>query len=439
MRFERSYTWGSVHDALAQRQPLFWINVTRRSDPAAVDSLHISNGIDDAARRLKRFAPLLGCLFQELASSEGVIDSPLMKAEAIGPALGLDPGCGRLLVKADHDLPVAGSIKARGGIHAVLAFAEGLARTTGLLDGGDPRVLGTEQARAVFGQYRVSVGSTGNLGVSVGTMSAALGFETTVHMASNAKAWKRDRLRAQGVRVVEHKGDYAHALAAARESAAGDPHSHFIDDEDSRPLLFGYATAAAHLRRQLEQADVPIDVAHPLFVYLPCGVGGAPAGIAVGLHREFGAAVHCVFAEPTECPCVLLQMLAGDGEHPSVYDAGLTGRTEADGLAVPRASLLAVALARPIVSGIITVPDERMFHHLHLAHRELSIRLEPSAAAGFSGPQMLIASPEGRRYVAAHGLRLSDATHVIWTTGGRFVPDAEFAGFVARGAAAQTV
>ncbi len=52
---------------------------------------------------------------------------------------------------------------------------------------------------------------------------------------------------------------------------------------------------------------------------------------------------------------------------------------------------------------------------------------------------MPAASPEGRRYVAAHGLRLSDATHVLWTTGGRFVPEAEFAGFVVRRAAGRSV
>ena len=45
-------------------------------------------------------------------------------------------------------------------------------------------------------------------------------------------------------------------------------------------------------------------------------------------------------------------------------------------------------------------------------------------------------SNQGRAYQEAHGLsnKLAQATHVIWTTGGAFVPEEQFKEFMARGA-----
>src|SRR5690606_31836653 len=156
-------------------------------------------------------------------------------------------------------------------------------------------------------------GSTGNLGLSIGTMAAALGFRTVVHMSKEAKGWKKERLLGLGVEVVQHNGDYEAALAAGRRQGAEDPRHVFVDDEDSLPLLYGYATAIEHLKTQLADHGVQVDDDHPLFVYVPCGVGGAPAGVALGLNMVFGSAAHCFFVEPRECPCVLLAMQHPDG------------------------------------------------------------------------------------------------------------------------------
>lgn len=431
MIYENKSVWSDVKS----RKPTLWLNPDRLADEEDVTNSLAPHelGVGRARDRFQYFEPLLAALFPELSGSGGVIDSPLLDADPIAEALGLQPEQGRLLVKADHELPVVGSIKARGGAHAVLEFAEGVALAEGVLNGSDWSDLDLDEAKAVFGRYSVCVGSTGNLGLSVGTFAARLGFSATVHMSAAAKLWKKKLLRQRGAKVVEHACDHEGALAAGRESARADARAYFIDDENSVSLLAGYATAGRRLRDQLSRAHIPVDKEHPLFVYIPCGVGGAPAGIALGLHQEFGKAVHCFFVQPVETPCFLIQMLSEKGCHPSVYDFGLSGKTEADGLAVPRASLLAFEVARPLIGGILTAEDQTFFQHLALAHDVQNLKLEPSAASGFSGPLALLA--EGAEYLERWGVRshMANATHVVWTTGGSMVPESEHERFLQEG------
>jgi D-serine dehydratase len=436
-------------DSLKIGAPVLWasaLSPEQRSSAGGPAFNGISRAdVDATVARLRRFAPLLARLFPELENTEGVIESPLLPAPRLQAALGLAAEHGTLMVKADHALPVAGSIKARGGIHEVLEHAEAVGLAHGLLPQGlnsDYRLLATPAARLLFGNFKVAVGSTGNLGLAIGVMASALGFQAVVHMSADAKQWKKDRLRRRGVEVVEHVGDYAEAVAAGRRAADADERCHFVDDEQSLSLLLGYSAAVPHLARQLAEAGRRVDAEHPLFVYLPCGVGGAPGGIAFGLAQIYGPFVHCFFAEPTRSPCFLVEMLAGThllshlGAHPSVYDVGQDNRTEADGLAVPRASELAAAVVRPFLGGVFTVEDDTLFRHLHLAASTEDMRIEPSAAAGFSGPAMLVNSDAGRAYLERQGLapHMPRATHIAWTTGGLFVPDEEYAAFLARGA-----
>jgi len=279
---------------LRNRRPVFWQNP--EYECGNVTSEFSLDDMLDAEARLGRFAPLLAQLFDEAAEQYGIIESRLLSVPNLTEKL--CPGA-KILLKADHDLPVAGSVKARGGIYNVLCFAEALCLKHGLLQYQDNyRKMAGEKIRELFGQYTVSVGSTGNLGLSIGTIAAALGFQARVHMSSDAKEWKKQLLRSRGVEVIEYAGDYSSAVAQGRKEAETDPHSYFVDDENSPELFLGYSTAAFRLRDQLRLRGIVPDNEHPLFVYLPCGVGGAPGGICFGLKTLFGKAVHCFFAEP---------------------------------------------------------------------------------------------------------------------------------------------
>ncbi|MFM2342640.1 MAG: hypothetical protein RLZZ592_2293, partial [Pseudomonadota bacterium] len=280
-------------------------------------------------------------------------------------------------------------------------------------------------ARALLGRHRLAVGSTGNLGLSIGLMGAALGLQVTVHMSADARQWKKDRLRAGGVTVVEHRADYGAAVAEGRSQAEADPQCHFIDDENSRHLFLGYAVAAERLLPQLAAAGIAVDAAHPLHVHLPCGVGGGPGGVAFGLKLLLGDAVHCWFAEPVAAPCMLLGLITDRHEAVSVHDIGLDNRTAADGLAVARASGFVGRALRRLVAGGFTVPDDELFALLALAEREEGLRLEPSALAGVPGIAWLAGHPPPAQ--------AAGATHIAWATGGSMVPEEEMAAYLARG------
>ena len=398
-----------------QRQP---IETARASCPLTLED------VGDAAARLARFAPYFCAVFPETRTTGGLLESPLVEIPRMKASL--DAALpGRLMVKLDSQLPVSGSIKARGGIYEVLKTAEDIAAAHGMLP-ENYAAFASEDMRRLLSGYSVAVGSTGNLGLSIGIMSAKLGFSATVHMSADARQWKKDMLRAKGVRVIEYASDYSAAVAQGRREAQSDPTCHFVDDENSRTLFLGYAVAALRLRDQLHAQGIEVDAAHPLCVYLPCGVGGGPGGVAFGLRQVFGDAVHCWFAEPTHACCMLLGMATGAHNTLCVQDFGIDNRTIADGLAVGRASGFVGRLMEPFIDGCYTLTDAHMSRLLAQLDGSEGIRLEPSALAGMAGPAMLHAQGA----LPAH---MEHGTHIVWATGGGMVPPEEMQKYIEEG------
>lgn len=422
----------AVPAEVVAREPLLWLNPGCDVDADARDQ-PLDPGAAEA--RLARCAGLLAAVFPELAASGGRLQSLLVPIPRMQAALGM-AHAGTWLLKRDDALPVAGSVKARGGFHEVLAYVEDVAASAGLLaEGADRGVLASPAVRALLAQHAVTVGSTGNLGLAIGLIGIGLGLRASVHMSADAKDWKKRRLRERGIEVVEHPGDYASAVGAGRAQAQADPRVHFVDDERSTELFLGYAAAASELQAQLHAAGRVVDAAHPLCVYLPCGVGGAPGGILHGLKRLFGAHVHGFFAEPTAAPCMLVQLAAGCDHPVSVYDVGLDNRTEADGLAVGQASMLVAPLVARLLSGVFTVDDATLLGDAWRLEQAEGVYVEPSAAAALRGPVWLLRSTAGLAYLHKHGLGpcMHAATHVIWSTGGSLVPETIRDEFRARG------
>ncbi|TSB48626.1 D-serine ammonia-lyase [Alkalicoccobacillus porphyridii] len=413
--------WIRIHPQLRpliDTEPITWLNP--KYGQGDTPSNLTMQDVRDAEDRLTRFAPYLATAFPDTA--DGIIESPIKELTHAHQKLNVHYANmieGQLWIKCDHDLPISGSIKARGGIYEVLKHAEDLALAQNLLQHHeDYSILADPSFRQFFSSYKIAVGSTGNLGLSIGVMGAELGFQVTVHMSADAKPWKKELLRSKGVEVVEYESDYSKAVEEGRKQAEADPATHFVDDENSETLFLGYAVAALRLKQQLQKQSIQVDADHPLIVYLPCGVGGGPGGVAFGLKLVFGEHVHCFFAEPTHSPCMLLGMMTGEHNQVSVQDFGIDNQTIADGLAVGRASGFVGRLMTPLLSGIVTVEDSELYKMQSLLIDSEDIALEPSATAGLAGVIQLANSPEGGLSRLLH----ENATHLVWATGGSMVP-----------------
>ena len=427
---EKSYAQDPLIQKIAAAEEVCWVNDKLMPWETAREKLPVTaEEIREATDRLERFAPFIRKCFPETEPEQGRIESPLTRIPGMQKMLEETYGCrisGELLLKQDNALAVAGSVKARGGIYEVLKHTEDLALEAGLLTGAeDYSVLASEKCREYFGQYKIQVGSTGNLGLSIGIASAAIGYQVIVHMSADARQWKKDMLRRHGVKVVEYASDYSEAVKNGRKESDADPKSYFVDDENSKNLFMGYAVAAGRLHAQLDDLGVTVDEGHPLFVYIPCGVGGAPGGITFGLKEIWGDHVHVFFVEPTQAPCMVLGMATGLHNQICVQDVGLTGQTHADGLAVGRPSGFVGKVMEPLLSGEFTLEDRWLYDYMRMLWDTEDIFIEPSSCAAFAGPVRLQACKETRKYLEERGLKeqMGQAVQIVWATGGRLVPE----------------
>ena len=140
--------------------------------------------------------------------------------------------------------------------------------------------------------------------------------------------------------------------------------------------------------------------------------------MAFGLKLAFGDYVHCLFAEPTRSPCMMIGMMTGMHDQISVADFGLDNKTASDGLAVGTASAFVGRTMEPLLTGCYTVQDQTLFNLLKELADSEGIWLEPSALAGMIGPVQTI----------KENLPLADSinvTHLVWGTGGNMVPEEE--------------
>ena len=77
-----------------------------------------------------------------------------------------------------------------------------------------------------------------------------------------------------------------------------------------------------------------------------------------------------------------------------------------------------------LLSGEVTVQDDRLYVYMkELLDRE-GIFIEPSSCAAFAGPARIEKEEVCRAYLKEQGLeeRMEQAAHLVWATGGSLVP-----------------
>lgn len=426
---------------VANLEPTVWINPDRQVGEKAWENVEFTmEDIVDANERFKKFGPLLvklfGEEFPEIIDTNGILESELVALDNMQQMYEDEYNIkGKLYMKLDSHMPVVGSIKARGGLYEVLVFAEILAKENNLIDENKDYTQFTEERFLdLFSQYTIQVASTGNLGISVGVMASALGFNAIVHMSNDAKQWKKDHLRDRGATVIEYDGEFSYAITEARKIALKDPYSYFVDDENSTTLFKGYSTAALRTKEQIEKLNIKVDEDHPLFIYAPCGVGGSSGGVSFGFRKILGDHVHAFFVETTHIPSFLIGASTKLHSKVCVQDLGIDGITEADGLSVARPSKFSGQNMQNLLSGVITCEDEPLFDHLKVLDKYEDIRIEPSSCASIEGVIGLFRHEESLQYLKDHNLldKMENASHICWATGGNLVPAEEMQEYLSR-------
>src|SRR5690349_9775709 len=99
-----------LEELMALRETAWFNPGIAPADEALADVGLTMADVEDASRRLMRFAPLLMRYFPELSDAAGIIESPVAEAPAFFQALGRHhdfTSKGRLFLKKDSHLPIS--------------------------------------------------------------------------------------------------------------------------------------------------------------------------------------------------------------------------------------------------------------------------------------------------------------------------------------------
>lgn len=229
-------------DQLKQQFPLietlqayketFWFTPHRYPLTEALEKVGLTvDDVSDAEARLARFAPYLAKVFPETQAQHGKIESDIVEIPKMQQALSSTE---QVLLSGAFWLKKIVIYLFQVQLKPVVVFMKSWLTPKnwqlrqGFLSWKTITLNSTKTHFArFFSKYQIAVGSTGNLGLSIGIMSAKLGFRVTVHMSADARQWKKDKLRSLGVNVVEYASDYGVAVEEGRKAAEQDPHCFF--------------------------------------------------------------------------------------------------------------------------------------------------------------------------------------------------------------------
>ena len=313
-----------------------------------------------AARTTSEEAPLVGLqrVLEAAATLAGVaVHTPLVP---------FGPPDHRRFLKAESLQPIS-AFKIRGAYVAVASLTD------------------EERARGVI-TY-----SSGNHAQGVARAARLLGAPAVVVMPSDAPAIKRERVAADGAKIVvvgtasDERQAVAERIAAERGLAIIPP---FDDDR----VIAGQGTVG------LEIAESLPDVAA---VLVPIGGGGLASGVAVAI-RALVPDARVIGVEPELSADARESLATG---HIVTWSAADVSRTIADGTRTRALGRRTFAHLSRLLDSIITVSEAEIAAGVRLAAEESRLVVEPSgalsvAALAFHAGELGLDALVGRPVVA---------------------------------------
>lgn len=227
--------------------------------------------------------------------------------------------CGCHTYFKPENLQMTGSFKERGALNKLLLLSEAERRAG------------------------VIAASAGNHAQGVAYHATRLGIQSTIVMPRPTPLIKISNTRDLGGEVVLHGANYDEALAHARELSAqhGLTFVHAFDDE---AIIAGQGTIGLELLEEATRFDA---------VVVPIGGGGLIGGIAIAL-KAARPDIRVIGVEPENYASMKAALSHGQPVEIA------TQPTIADGLAVRRAGIQTLELARRYVDEVVTVSEEEI-------------------------------------------------------------------------------
>ena len=299
------------------------------------------------------------------------------------------PGVASVHYKDESGRFGLGSFKALGGAYTVCKLLGAELARRGTANNADGAALESGQYAHATQAITVTCATDGNHGRSVAWGAQRFGAACVIFVHEGVSPGRRDAIARYGAEIREVPGIYDDSVRAAQQEA--DAQGWFVVSDTSWPgytepprdVMQGYRLMA---EEALSEMPKP-----PTHVFVPCGVGGVAAAVAVQLRAmcgpNGGMAPRLILAEPEEAACFTNSLEAGELR---VVTGAMD--TVMAGLACGEPSLLAWQELERSAFAALTVPDEMVGPAMR-ALKSLDIEAGESAVAGLIALEGALAEP----------------------------------------------
>ena len=294
-----------------------------------------------------------------------------------------------------------GSFKALGGAYAVCKLLGAELARRGTANNADGAALESGQYAHATEQITVTCATDGNHGRSVAWGAQRFGARCVIFVHENVSQGRRDAIAKYGAEIRVVPGNYDDSVRAAQHAA--DENGWFVISDTSYP---GYTEPPRHVmqgyRLMAEEAITQMGGVVPTHVFVPGGVGGVAAAVAVQLRAMCGNGPRLIIAEPDQAACLTDSLEAGELRT-------VTGALDTimAGLACGEPSLLAWQELERSAFAAMAVPDDLVGPAMR-ALKDEGIEAGESAVAGLIALQGALGSP-----AAAEALGLTPESRVL--------------------------